>query len=651
VAPAEGVAFGILPAVPEDRSERGVSSEAPRPGSRWAWLVLGLLLLALSLLRVWKLELDPPDVVVPGYSGQAHFRDEAAKAHEARNKAKWERWSLSEVDEYGFWRAQSPSWVWGEYLWFRAFGVGLVQARMFVVVQTIVALALLMWLAMIRHGLPAAIASGLLLGLNWAYLVYSRLALMEGALICWLLVATVALSQLERRPAQAGRWASLACVAMLVACTIKQTGLLLIPAFCVAVVLLGLRAAGLVAGLDDAGAAWRERLRARLRRREAKLALIAVAVLGLVLAMLILNPEYQERLAFNAVHFTAAREQSVLGRAAATLARGFFSRRLQLMFFLLAPLIMWLASVELIRVIVLGVRRARARKRGEAPPPPRGLLEGAPDAIDLWMLAWAIFALLANLASPHRAIRFQLVLLPPAAWLAGALVGRAWLHSWSSQVIARAVRAGLLILAALGSFFTLLRFVDWSRHADASAARIGEELHALIGDREAVVVGEFAAQAVLETDYKHFYVRPNQFNYSPEVLDALGITHLAVEGENDFVDEHMQDEVPELLFGRRRLGAVHFRGRTLDVWELASPEQRAALEAEQHEQEAREQAARQRAGRARRQKQARRRRLERKAGQCLPEPLPEPVIEPMTPLPPQRVNVGRPGPRTPRPPQ
>jgi hypothetical protein len=607
------------PGVSDDGRGREPLADSTRRGF---WL-LGVLLLLLLVPRVWQLELDPPHQVVFGYGDEAHFRDEAAKAHEARNMAKWGSWSLSEFDEYGFWRAQSPSWVWGEYLWFRAFGVGVVEARLFVIVHSIVALALLMWLAWIRRGFPTAVAAGLLLGLNWAYLMFSRLALMEGALLCWLLVATVGLSQLERRPEQAGRWAVFASFAMLIACTIKQTGLLLVPAFAVALALLGLRAAGIVAKLDDVRAPWRERLLARLGLREAKLTLLALSVLGLVLAMLVFSPAYQERLAFNAVHFTAAREQSVFVRAAWTLLYGFFSFRLQLMFMVLAPVMLWLSTVDLARVTWLGVRDVRARRRGEPKPPRRGLLEGRPDAIDWWMLAWAVFALLANLASPHRAVRFQLVLLPPAAWLAAVLIGRAWLHAWPSATWTRAVRGGLLVLALLGGCLTTLRLVDWMRHAGASATQIGEELTALIGEREAVVVGEFAAQAVFETDYQHFYVRPNQFNDEPEVIVGLGVTHLAVAGEEDFVEQHMQDKVPELLVGRRKLGVVWFRGRALEVWELASVERREEIEAWRKARATEEQAERQRENRARQQEASKRKRAEERAQQCLPDPLPE----------------------------
>jgi hypothetical protein len=593
---------------------------------RELWLLLGVLVL-LSLARVWKLELDPPYRVIRGYHDQAHFRDEVAKAHEARNKAVWGTWSLADADEYGFWRAQSPAWVWGEYLWFRALGVGLLQARAFVVVHSIVALALLMWLAWVRHGWPAGVAVGLLLGCNWGYLVYSRLALMEGALLCWLLVATVGLAQMHRQPAHAGAWGLFASASMLIACTIKQTGLLLVPAFSLMLLWLGAKAAEQVGQISDAGSPLRVRVRARLRRREAQLALVAVAGLGLVLLALVLSPEYQERLAFNAVHFTAAREESsVLGRAAVTLLRGFFSFRLQLMFFALAPIIMWLATLELVRVCLLGLRAWQAKRRGQVPPLARGVLERAPDVLDWWMLAWAVCALLANLASPHRAVRFQLVMLPPAAWLAAALLARAWLHTWPRAWIGQAVRVGSIVLALLGLTVTAQRFAEWMRESEATAAWVGDDIEALIGERDAVVVGEFAAQAVFETPYKHFYVRPTQFNDSPEIMAQLGITHLAVYGEEDFVEDHMQRKVPDWLIGRRRLGTVRYRAYTLTIWELASPERRAELKAwEQRRAEA--EAAKQRRAE---QAAAKRKRLENAAAQCLPDPLPEPKREPFT---------------------
>jgi hypothetical protein len=551
------------PGVPDQPSQGSPGATRARVVRQRAVLGLVALLLALGFLRVHELELDAPNVIVRGYTGQAHYRDEAAKAHEARNKAKWDRWSLSDVDEYEFWRAQSPSWVWGEYAWFRAFGVGLVQARAFVVVHSLVALALLIWLAMVRHGWPAAVAAALLLGLNWSYLVFSRLALMEGALICWLLVATVALAQLDRHPSQAGRWTALATVAMFIACTIKQTGLLLVPAYALMLMFVGLRAGGAFVERPIHGA----QLRRALGARPSVTVLVGLASLALALALLISSPEYQQRLAFNAEHFTVAREQPLLVHTAQTLIQGLFGPRLRLMFVRLAPLMLSLALLELVRVAVLEIRRRRGAAELASGPLTEKL-----GVIDWWMVAWLLLAMLANLASPHRAVRFQLVMLPPAAWLGGALIGRLWLHGYARPRLAQGVRVGLLALALLGASSTIARYARWVAGGQKSAAQIGAQLEALIGDRHAVVVGEFAAQAVFETDYWHFYVRPGQFNSSDEILDALGITHLISAGpDEDFVERMLWRQRSDMLVDRSKLGEVEFRGQTLTVWELSPP--------------------------------------------------------------------------------
>ncbi len=529
-----------------------------------------LLISGLTALRVIRLDLDAPTRLLRHYDDQAHYRDEAAKAHEARNMARFDRWKLSEADNYEFWRRQSPYWVYAEMLWFRAFGVKLVAARAFVVVHGVLALSLLFWLAWTRHGLPAALTSTLLLGANWAYLVLSRLALMEGVLIAWLIVASVGLGQLERRPEHAGRWILVALVGMTLACLTKQTALLLLPAFIPVLVVLGMRASG--------PGGWRE----QLRRWPALLAMVGALALVLGLAALLLDPAYQRRLEFNAAHFTSAREpgSSVIINALIALYYGLFGQRMFVMFMLLAPLPMWLATTELARLVALDRQRRRARRSGEPDPsvaPGEPGLLARSDMLELWMLAWALLALLANLASPHKAIRFHLLLVPPSAYLGGLLVARVWTQRWSSAFAGRFVRIAVIVLLVGSTSVTLARFVEWMQTGRRTMVTIGPELEALIGDRHAVVVGEFAAQAVMETGYWHFYVRGAQFNSKRKQLDALGITHLIARVEDDHVEGVLSDRVPRLLVGRRELGRVQFREHELIVWELApQPPPRAA---------------------------------------------------------------------------
>jgi hypothetical protein len=314
-------------------------------------------------------------------------------------------------------------------------------------------------------------------------------------------------------------------------------------------------------------------VRARLALPQTRVALLGLLALAALLSLFLLDPTYQHRLRFNAEHFTGTtgRPRTIFDGATMSLVTAPLSRRLLLMFKGFAPLILWLATLELARLLWLRWRRRRARRRDEAPPDPSVPLEGPAEVFDWWMLAWALLAFLANLATPHRAIRFQLILLPPAAWLAAVLALRAFAHSWPREWQARLVRAGLVVLALGALAITGHRYQRWQRNAERSAVEISAELEQLIGDREAVVIGEFAAQAVLATKYKHFYVRPHQFNHRAETLEGLGITHVVFE-PSDFVERHVSKAAPELLEGRRRLGTVYFRGRELEVWELAEPE-------------------------------------------------------------------------------
>lgn len=110
---------------------------------RRAVLVVGLILLGFSAsARLYRLEADPPHQIVPGYTGHTHFRDEPAKAHEARNKAVFGKWKLNDADEYGFWRRQSPVCVYGQYLWFKLFGVSYASARLYVVMYGVAGIML-----------------------------------------------------------------------------------------------------------------------------------------------------------------------------------------------------------------------------------------------------------------------------------------------------------------------------------------------------------------------------------------------------------------------------------------------------------------------------------------------------------------------------
>ena len=126
---------------------------------RRALLLAGILLALSAGARIYRLEADPPREIVRGYQTHTHFRDEPAKAHEARNRALFGRWRLGDVDQYGLWARPSPVWAYGQYLWFSLFGVSWASARLYVVAYAVGGLTLLYGLVATHYGLLAAAAA------------------------------------------------------------------------------------------------------------------------------------------------------------------------------------------------------------------------------------------------------------------------------------------------------------------------------------------------------------------------------------------------------------------------------------------------------------------------------------------------------------
>ncbi len=541
------------------------------------WLVpLGVAVLVLGLmvgLRVYDLGIDPPRHVLDGYDAQAHFRDEVAKAHEARNKALYGEWYLGEHDTYRFWRRQSPVWVWSQYFWFETFGVGWTQARAFAVVHALIALAVLFWLALVRHGLAAAVVATLLLGLCWPFVVYSRLALMEAAVIGYLMLAALGLERLDADPGRARLWAPFAALAFLGACFTKQSGLLLLPPFVVAMGWIGLSHAR-TAAADELTGEWRERARVLLRQPVMRWALVGLAAVAVVLLVQVLDPSYGDRLRFNAKHFTRAKGASPITSAWHAFWDGLFGERMWLIVTVLAPAPVMLGGLEVLRSTVAGLRAWREQRLTGAPVSP---LEAVVDPVEAWMVLWFVLALAASLASPARAIRFQLFIVPPAAWLAGALAGRVWRQAWTRPWQGVTARVALVLAVAIPAAASLERFGAWMRDSGHTAERAGPELERLLGDRHAVVVGEFAAQVTFETPYVHYYVRRELGSGTRDAIEAMQITHVVFERRGDFVRKRMRKVTPAHLLGLEHLGTILYMDRELAVFELAPEKRRRKL--------------------------------------------------------------------------
>jgi len=127
---------------------------------------------------------------------------------------------------------------------------------------------------------------------------------------------------------------------------------------------------------------------------------------------------------------------------------------------------------------------------------------------------------------------------------------------------------GTVILA--GVIFAMYhgeKYYEWAKAATFTFLESSRALRQIIRERDAVVVGEFAAQVTFETRYKHYYIRPKLFNASGDTLVALGITHL-VAHKDDLVTEVMRRNAPHLLQRLKRIGQIEFYGLPLNVYEL-----------------------------------------------------------------------------------
>ncbi len=536
-------------------------------------VVAGAIVLALSgVARLYRLDADPSTPIVTGYVEQTYFRDEAAKIHEARNKALFGEWKLNAADEYQFWRAQSPVWVYGLYLWFRLVGVSYASARLHVVVYALAGLALLFWLVAARYGTLAAIAATTLASFNFAYLQYTRLALMEAVLIFYLLAATAALFAVERHPDRTPVLIPLSGLLLLAAVLTKASGLPF-------VLLVGGGAAALVNRRVAARAGTKERPDALLQTRDVWVALATFGAILLVIAGLFASPRYANGIAFQIrEHVTRPQEASFARGILKGLVESLTGSKIHDMVRYLAPVGMTLALAEIARALLVVARRRRGDRgpslaRAAADPPgcAAPLAFDAPvDTLAAYMLAWFAFALALNLIVENQQVHFQLILFPPLACLGGLFAARLWHAGGPRAARRRWAGRSLVVLAALVfAAYHGQRYLDWITHATFTFPESSRELARLIGPRDAVVVGEYAAQATIETGYRHYYIRPGLFNDSRPVLTSLGITHL-VAHDDDLVTEVLRRNAPELLRGLRPLGNLDFYGLTLHVYELAA---------------------------------------------------------------------------------
>ena len=162
-------------------------------------LLFGLgLVLAFVALRLAFFDADPPRYLPNGYHAIELFGEPPDKSHEARNYALFGAFHTNPVDNYQFWRAQSPVWVYPLAAFYSAFGVGYAQLRTFATLGSALGLVGLLFIARRRLSTVGTGALGLFVVCDYIGLHYGRVGLLEPALNALLVWVAFTLLQVER---------------------------------------------------------------------------------------------------------------------------------------------------------------------------------------------------------------------------------------------------------------------------------------------------------------------------------------------------------------------------------------------------------------------------------------------------------------------
>ncbi len=166
---------------------------------RFAAALTAIVLLAAALRGVFPAA-DPPWRSTVGVV----WHDEGAWTHNARNKALFGQWRQDEWNPVYI----APVFTALEYLSFRAFGVGVRQARLVSEAAGVLSVILLALGVRRLAGDRAGLLAGVLLAVNYVYVMYDRAAIMEALMAAFIVASWYCSTRAEREP----RWGALAAV-------------------------------------------------------------------------------------------------------------------------------------------------------------------------------------------------------------------------------------------------------------------------------------------------------------------------------------------------------------------------------------------------------------------------------------------------------
>jgi 4-amino-4-deoxy-L-arabinose transferase-like glycosyltransferase len=270
------------PAVQAARAGAHAKSDVSRHGgvTRRTWIGGGAAILVLAaLLRGLFPTADPPWRTTVGVV----WHDEGAWTHNARNRVLFGTWATDDWNPLYI----APVFTGLEYGAFRAFGVGLWQARSVSMLAGVLSVLLLGAAVRRVGGNTAGLIAAGLLATNYVWVMYSRAALMEASMVAFMVASFWAATRAEDGP----RWGLAAGLAALAAYFTKAAAVSFVAA-------LGL--VSVITLLE----AWRDSrtLRGALRTvpaRGAAFVLAGLVVGASVAAAVFVLPNWQEYRFYN----------------------------------------------------------------------------------------------------------------------------------------------------------------------------------------------------------------------------------------------------------------------------------------------------------------------------------------------------------------
>lgn len=472
------------------------------------WLLLAVAIALFFALRLPFLRSDPPPFMFHGFSTIELMVEPPAKSSEARNYALFGTFVPNEADNYRFWRAQSPLWVYPLAGVYRVFGVSYTTLRLFALAWSLVGMLALLGTARRTFAPVAVVAFVAFAVIDHVDAVYGRAGLLEPAVAAALSIGVAALVRANERV----WWLIPAMLAFLAAFFVKQAAITALPALLVFGVVALVRARGVEKKWLARGA----------------ILVVAAALLGLLL-FVVTRVDYQRTITWNYNHVLVGKGNNSSGIEAEDVLESnvmaawvTLLHRLQgigTIFLVTFPL----AVATVVTTIVRGIRERR--------------LDFARAVFSLWFVS----ALAALFITKPSGIRFLVLLGPPCIFLAAAKIDDfvQALPTWRAP-LALTLGAAHLVYQCIGWGFV-------AANTSYDIVEAGPILEREIGPKKAVIIGQWAAPAVLETPYEQYYVK-DVFNSDAERLDALGVTHTLLR-KGDFTRSFLAPAAKKIVDG------------------------------------------------------------------------------------------------------